>query len=140
ACCDHTCNNPMLNQMVVNLISLPGVMSPEMVEEFKIAVQKATGEILEEQVQQRKDLQKKLSQSLKQDESNKDKQKSRKQSRDSDKEASAKGKESKKVQGYKMEKMDKQDKTSKLSSSGVQWFASFFILCILGLFVLGAIR
>ncbi len=37
ACCDHTCNNPLLNQMVVSIISLPGVMSPEMVEKFKIA-------------------------------------------------------------------------------------------------------
>ena len=41
ACCDHTCNNPMLNQMTVNLISIPGVLSPEMAEKFKLAVEKA---------------------------------------------------------------------------------------------------
>ncbi|MDR2388058.1 MAG: cobaltochelatase subunit CobN, partial [Deltaproteobacteria bacterium] len=35
ACCDHTCNNPQFHQMVLNLLSIPGVMSPELVAEFK---------------------------------------------------------------------------------------------------------
>ncbi|MCG8619636.1 MAG: cobaltochelatase subunit CobN, partial [Desulfobacterales bacterium] len=38
ACCDHTCNNPLLNQMVVSILSIPGVLSPELVEQFKLAV------------------------------------------------------------------------------------------------------
>lgn len=41
ACCDHTCNNPLLHQMVVNLISVPGVMTPESVAKFQIAVERA---------------------------------------------------------------------------------------------------
>lgn len=60
ACCDHTCNNPFLNQMVVNIISLPGIMSPEMVEKFKLAIEQAMGKELAEQVETRKELQKKL--------------------------------------------------------------------------------
>ena len=43
ACCQHTCNNPALTQMVVNIISLPGMLSPELVNEFKAVMSKAVG-------------------------------------------------------------------------------------------------
>lgn len=41
ACCDHTCNNPLLHQMVVNLISMPGVLAPDLQMRFQAAVEKA---------------------------------------------------------------------------------------------------
>lgn len=56
ACCDHTCNNPVLNQMVVSIISIPGVLSPDIVEKFTIAIEKATGTPLDKQVQERHQL------------------------------------------------------------------------------------
>ncbi|MBW1794942.1 MAG: cobaltochelatase subunit CobN [Deltaproteobacteria bacterium] len=65
ACCDHTCNNPVLNQMVVNIISLPGVMSPEMVKKFKLAIEQAVGSALVQQVAERRNLQKRLNQGFK---------------------------------------------------------------------------
>ena len=36
-----------------------------------------------------------------------------------------------------MEDMDTKDETSELTSSGIQWTASLFILAIIGLFVWG---
>ncbi|MEA1968553.1 MAG: cobaltochelatase subunit CobN [Thermodesulfobacteriota bacterium] len=66
ACCEHTCNNPLLNQMVVNLISIPGVLPDKMVQEFKIAVEKATGKKLSNHVKERKELIKDIKKSFNQ--------------------------------------------------------------------------
>ncbi len=131
ACCDHTCNNPLLNQMVVNIISLPGVMSPEMVEEFKLALEQAMGKKLDQQVQDRQTLQAQLSQSLKDADQARDEQQTRKTEQGSKRED---------VKGYKMEEVASQDETSKLASSGVQWFATLGILVVVALFVAGGRR
>lgn len=56
ACCDHTCNNPMLNQMVVSIISISGVLSPELVAQFKLAVEKMAQKTIQDQVEQRQKL------------------------------------------------------------------------------------
>jgi len=53
ACCDHTCNNPLLHQMVVNILSLPGVISPEMAAAFRAAVEQSAGKDLDEEVRER---------------------------------------------------------------------------------------
>ena len=139
ACCHHTCNNPVLNQMVVNIISLPGVMSPEMVEKFKMAIEQAMGKILAEQVKARKDLQKKLNEGFTKRPQSVDKKVSR-ANPDQQKEISKKGAESKIVKGYKMEEIKAKDETTDISSSGVQWFASLFVIMIIGLAVYGAKR
>jgi cobaltochelatase CobN len=60
ACCDHTCNNPLLNQMVMNIISLPGVVAPEVAAQFKLAIEKVAAKPLKEQVAARKELLKEL--------------------------------------------------------------------------------
>jgi len=131
ACCDHTCNNPLLNQMVVNIISLPGVMSPEMVEEFKLALEQAMGEKLDQQVQDRQILQAQLSQSLKDADQGRDEQQTRKTGQGSKRED---------VKGYTMEEVTPRDEASKLTSSGVQWFATLGILVVVALFVVGGRR
>ena len=46
----------------------------------------------------------------------------------------------KSVEGYKMEEIQKNEETTDLSSSGVQWFASLFIVLIMGLAIIGAKR
>ncbi|MDY7037926.1 MAG: cobaltochelatase subunit CobN, partial [Thermodesulfobacteriota bacterium] len=139
ACCDHTCNNPLLNQMVVNIISLPGVMSPEMVERFRVAIEQAMGKVLAEQIMVRKELQKKLTEGFDK------KQKTIEQDRSSAgqnnrRDISKAGGESKMVEGYRMEEDKIKEEDTDLASSGVQWFASLFVILIIGLFVFGAKR
>ncbi|HPA13697.1 MAG TPA: cobaltochelatase subunit CobN [Desulfobacterales bacterium] len=137
ACCDHTCNNPMLNQMVVNIISVPGVLSPEIVEQFKLAVEKAAAKPLDNQVVDRKDLLTRLDAGL--GRMNPD-------TRPDDREnsageaPSADPENSKTVEGYKMEEIDTRDETTDLSSSGIQWAASLFVLLLIGLFFWGSRR
>lgn len=135
ACCDHTCNNPMLNQMVVNIISLPGVLSPEVVEKFKIAIEKAAAKSLDAQVNDRQELLAKLSDGL-----GKTNQKAQQEAGEKppNNKEKAKAVDTQSVEGYKMEEMDRQDETTDLSSSGIQWAASVFVLLLIGLFLWGS--
>jgi cobaltochelatase CobN len=138
ACCDHTCNNPLLNQMVVNIISLPGIMSPEMVEKFKLAIEQAMGKALAQQVANRKNLQKRLNQGFRKnplEPVSKISKTVRQQEANQ-----TPGKKTSSVEGYKMEELKSKDQTTELSSSGVEWFASLFIILIIGLFAFGAGR
>ena len=131
ACCDHTCNNPMLNQMVVNIISLPGVMSPALVKEFKLAVEKATGKPLEKQVEERARLKAALKESLKA--RPRDKAEAENKT-----DASREDPSQDQVKGYKLEDIKSDDDTSEISSSGVQWFAALFTMALIVLFAVGA--
>ncbi len=137
ACCDHTCNNPLLNQMVVNIISLPGVLSPEIVEKFKLAVEKAAAKSLDQQVAERKEMLAALNAGL--GKMNQDTQQEAEQKPTSQNRAAAPD-DSKAVEGYKMEAIDTQDETTDLSSSGIQWAASLFVLLLMGLFFWGSRR
>lgn len=137
ACCDHTCNNPMLNQMVVNIISLPGVLSPEMVKKFKLAVEKAAGKSLDKQVVERKNLLAKLNAGV--GKTNQNAQQEAQKTPDSQ-DRSVGPEDSKAVEGYKMEEVNTRDETTELSSSGIQWAASFFVLLLMGLFCWGSRR
>jgi len=138
ACCDHTCNNPLLNQMVVGIISLPGVATPKLVEEFKLAIERMAKKSLAKQVQSRLKLQKRLTAGF------------RKTSFKPSPKATpgkakktvplSKGKSLQRVKGYKMEEIKSKDKTTEVSSAGVQWTLSIFLLLIVGLFVYGVQR
>ena len=124
ACCDHTCNNPQLNQMVMNIISLPGVMSPELVAEFKLAVEKAGQKSLENMVTEREQLLQNLGE--------KRSSEMKPQSGPENSEAKTES-----VKGLKMEKIEDQAEKTSVSSSGVEWFAALFVLLILFFFYLG---
>lgn len=139
ACCDHTCNNPFLNQMVVSIISMPGVMSPEMVKKFKIAIEQAMGKSLDEQVRERKALQKKLNEGFNKKPQTSDPKASQTKA-PPEPQLSKESADNKNIEGYKMEEIKKNEETTDLSSSGVQWFASLFIVLIMGLAVVGAKR
>ena len=138
ACCDHTCNNPLLNQMVVGIISLPGVATPKLVEEFKLAIERMAKKSLAKQVQSRLKLQKRLTAGF------------RKTSFKPSPKATpgkakktvplSKGKSLQRVKGYKMEEIKSKDKTTEVSSAGVQWTLSIFLLLIVGLFIYGVQR
>ena len=138
ACCDHTCNNPMLNQMVVNIISLPGVLSPGMVEQFKLAIEKMAAASLEDQVAERKELLASLVAGTGRQEPESQQQDTREKSADQSRDTG--NKDSKTVEGYKMEAVQPRDDTTDLSTSGIQWAASLFVLLIISLFVWGGRR
>ncbi len=131
ACCDHTCNNPLLNQMVVSIISLPGVMSPEMVEKFKLAVEQAAQKSLDEQVSERKELQQQLTAPA---------QSTQQNGEQAEKTGNSGQESSQEIEGYKMDEMKSTDEATELSSSGVEWLAGLLVLAILALGVYGARR
>ncbi|MEW6138328.1 MAG: cobaltochelatase subunit CobN [Thermodesulfobacteriota bacterium] len=130
ACCDHTCNNPALNQMVVNIVSIPGVMSPELVEQFKLAVEKATKKSLDQQAEEMKQTQQMLAQGF-------EKQSQLQKPKEQEKSAEDQKKET--VDGYKMEEMDSRDDVSKLPSSGAQWYALVVVVVLLMLVGIGVV-
>ncbi|MBN1957936.1 MAG: cobaltochelatase subunit CobN, partial [Desulfuromonadales bacterium] len=129
ACCDHTCNNPALNQMVVNIASLPGVMSPELVEQFKIAIEKMAKKSLQQQVTERRQLQQQLTAGFERKQADAE---NRQVSESSEAQADAQeGAQNEDVTGYKMEEVTNEDKTTELTSSGVQWLASLSVIVLL---------
>ncbi|VFQ46785.1 cobaltochelatase subunit CobN [Desulfoluna butyratoxydans] len=143
ACCDHTCNNPLLNQMVVTLISMPGMLSPEMVEKFTLAMEEAVGTTLENQRAKQAALHDKVlaAASTKPgtaaDKSEVSETDHAKQEAAEKNEVAETGSGDRKVQGYKMEKIETREETTKLSSSGVMWYAAIFLLGFIGLFAWG---
>lgn len=159
ACCDHTCNNPLLNQMVYNILSVPGVLAPDLVERFKIAIEKANGKRLEDFVQERSQLLDALTQQrlvsaqkaadvspsrsadtasrIKDEQKPADTSKEQGQKGEAGaKQAEKPGKESENVKGYKMEEKRSEDKTTQLSSSGIQWWAS--VLAVLAVMLIAS--
>jgi cobaltochelatase CobN len=137
ACCDHTCNNPMLNQMVVSIISLPGVLAPEMVEQFKLAIEKAADKTLEQQAVERQQLLAELGA----DPGKRDRRAAGQNRRNAAPNESGKqGNDDQPVEGYKMEAMNASDDATELTSSGIQWVASLFVLGVVGLFFWGVRR
>ncbi|WDP91016.1 MAG: cobaltochelatase subunit CobN [Desulfobacter sp.] len=122
ACCDHTCNNPMLNQMVMSIISIPGVLSPEMAEQFKIAVEQAAQKSLEDQVKERQELLRQLSAPAKEAAPRK----------------TDNGAKQAEVEGFKMEKMNQADDRTQMTSSGMEWTALAGVVLIMALAAFGA--
>nr|WP_240194891.1 cobaltochelatase subunit CobN [Desulfobulbus rhabdoformis] len=148
ACCDHTCNNPMLNQMVVNIISMPGVLDPKIVEQFKLAIEQAAQKTLEEQTAERAELIVQLN-AAPAGEQKKEQEPEEKQSKEAqedqqqpkdDAQPSDEGTKAEKVEGYKMEEIKTTDDSTELSSSGIQWAASLFVVFVLALFIWGSRR
>ncbi|HKI50143.1 MAG TPA: hypothetical protein VKA69_12500, partial [Desulfobacteria bacterium] len=119
--------------------SMPGVMSPEMVEKFKIAIEQAAGKTLEQQVRDRKMLQKQLTEGFKKSPQTPNSGTSQTESVNKE-QPSKEMEDEKSIEGYKMEEIKKTEETTDLASSGVQWFASLFIVLIMGLAVIGARR
>lgn len=133
ACCDHTCNNPLLNQMVVSILSMPGVMNPKLVADFKIAIEQAAEKSLAEQVKERHDLQQQLTaKDIATTAPGKDAINPQQQEQSKD---GRQGQQQ--VEGYKMEKVKSQDQTTEVTSSGVEWLAGLFVLFLLGLVAWG---
>ncbi|AFM26014.1 cobaltochelatase subunit CobN [Desulfomonile tiedjei] len=130
ACCDHTCNNPMLNTMVMNIVSIPGVLSPEIVEKFRLAVEKAIKKTLDQQTTAMADIKQQVNEGFSKQAPAEAKEKQKKEADDKSKED---------VEGYKMEEVNSQDKTTELPSSGAQWYAIVFSAAVIVLVGIGMI-
>ncbi len=141
ACCDHTCNNPLLNQMVVSIISVPGLLSPEVVKKFKLAVEKAAQKSLDEQVRQRLELQARLTAPGENKNVKKPvRQNVRGERKDFKKGGARQPVAKREVEGYKMEEVKKVDQNQRPSSSGMEWLGLLAVGFFIVLFVLGAAR
>jgi iron complex outermembrane receptor protein len=138
ACCDHTCNNPLLNQMVVSIISLPGVLSPEIVEQFKLAVEQAAGRKLKDQVQAHRQLQQTLQAGFNREREASRRTEAEPEARREEPGEKSPGADERVVEGYRMKEMKTAADRTEVSTSGVQWFASLFILFVIALFMVGA--
>ncbi|HDS16506.1 MAG TPA: cobaltochelatase subunit CobN [Proteobacteria bacterium] len=149
ACCDHTCNNPQLNQMVANIISLPGVVAPEVAVQFKLAIEKMAAKPLAEQVADREKLLRELSAAsgveaakarAAEAKASDQKTSERKASEVKADAAPQPDDAAETVKGYKMEDIKTADQDTQMSSSGIQWAASLFIMLLLLLFFIGSRR
>ncbi len=122
ACCHHTCNNPALNQMVANIISLPGVLSPELVNQFQAVISKALGMDLEEAVDKRKALQENLAQVTK-------------EIQQEEKIVKGKKPDKEKIEGYEM--VEEKPEDTKITVSGSSWVVMAIVIGLLSLLVIG---
>ncbi len=136
ACCDHTCNNPLLNQMVVSIISIPGVLSPDLVAQFKLAVEQMAKQPLDEQVSERKVLLEQLAAPA--SEKKKPTPSDASQSNKALAEKSDQPDNLDVVEGYKMENIKKNEDTTQMTSSGIEWMAILAVFAIMGLAAFGA--
>lgn len=121
ACCDHTCNNPLLNQMVMNLISVPGVMSPDAVTQFKVAVERAVAQTMEEQAREQRIQRAGIL-----------------QKQTDVPRSSGQGQDPQIVQGYKMQ--ESRDEETRMSSSGIRWLSILTLTGLILLFLAGTRR
>lgn len=137
ACCDHTCNNPLLNQMVVNLISMPGVLSPELVMKFQAAVEKAAAKTLDAQVRERRELRQKLAESFAATGNGRRKEVS--SPAEASRESAPQQQDAVPVKGFRM-KPEKAAEHTALSSSGLKWTILAAVFALLAVFAWGASR
>lgn len=114
--------------MVVSIISIPGVLSPEMADRFRLAMEQALKKSLDRQATDVVAVKKQVDEGFNREARPEAK---KEQEREAD------GKSEANVEGYKMEEVDSQDKTTELPSSGAQWYALLFATALLGLVAIG---
>ena len=120
ACCEHTCNNAMLQKFVTNIISLYGLLTPKELEQFKMVVAKAVGKTQAEHEAEHAKIREGLKETVE----------------EIQQEETVKAeKEGKPLKGFEMveEKMEE----TKVTSSGSSWMVMAIVIIILGLVLLG---
>ena len=137
ACCDHTCNNPLLNQMVVSLISMPGVLSPEMTLKFKLAVEKAGGAKLEKLVRDHQTKMQAAKSGFRPDTRKHSEAESRKKEQTGGSQTLSRQQP---VRGFRMKEQTKSADETSVSSSGLQWTILAAVIGLILIFSLGAFR
>ncbi|MDR1040044.1 MAG: cobaltochelatase subunit CobN [Deltaproteobacteria bacterium] len=141
ACCDHTCNNPQLNQMVLNAVSLPGVMAPELAAEFRLAVEQAAKKTLEEQLADAERTIRDLGDRRAELDSNPPTPElppdPRAEAREAPAEDAEEAPDAENVRGLKMENVSEPAEDTSMSSSGIEWTLSAVVLALLAVFFIG---
>ncbi|MPN30018.1 hypothetical protein SDC9_177475 [bioreactor metagenome] len=150
ACCDHTCNNPLLNQMVVSLVSMPGVLSPEQVMKFKVAVERAAAKNLDEQVRERRELQKTLAESFAAEAGKTSGKPSTpppgepppqpSQPQPQQQASAPERGDGQTVKGFRMKDANANADRTELASSGLQWTVLAAVFGLIAVFALGCLR
>ncbi len=120
ACCEHTCNNPMLQQFVTNIISLYGLLTPKQLEQFKMVMAKATGATQKENEAKYKKRRNNLTKVIK------NIQKEESVSAETGK---------KKIEGFEMAEEKPED--TKMTSSGSEWMVMVIAAGFLALLLIG---
>ncbi|MDR3264784.1 MAG: hypothetical protein LBT15_02115 [Synergistaceae bacterium] len=115
----------------MNIVSIPGLMSPELAAEFRLAVERAGQSSLEAMTEKRQNLLKNLGDRPRPSENQQSEATESNPDPDSEQES---------VRGLKMEKIEEPAEKTSISSSGVEWFASLFVLAMLALFFAGLRR
>ena len=120
ACCEHTCNNPMLQQFVANIISLNGLLTPQQLDQFKMVIAKATGRTQEENEAARQKIQESLKKTV----------------QEIQKEENVKAKtDGKKIEGFEM--VDEKPEDTKVTASGSEWMVMAIAVGLLALLFIG---
>ena len=120
ACCEHTCNNPMLQQFVTNIISLSGLLTPQQLDQFKMVMAKATGRSRAENEAARQKVRESLKKSI----------------QEIQKEERVKAKtEGKKIEGFEM--VDEKPEDTKVTASGSEWMVMVVAVGLLALLFTG---
>ena len=115
-----------------SLLSIPGVVSPEVLEAFSLAMEQAAGKSLDLQEELRREQVAQLQITPVAAQAGQ---------KDQPVEASADSDTTEKeVEGLKMEKLTTNDTTTRLTSSGVEWLAGLVVLVLVGILALGARR
>ncbi len=120
ACCEHTCNNPMLQQFVANVISLFGLLTPEQLDQFKMVLSKATGKGQEQNEADMKRLQSSLAKTIKEIQKNEDPKAHE---------------EGKRIEGFEM--VEEKGEEPKIAASGASWVVMAIVVSLLALLFLG---
>ena len=120
ACCEHTCNNPMLQQFVTNIISMFGLLTPKQMDQFKMILAKATGRTQEENEAESKRARESLTKVIE----------------EIQKEESIKAEtEGKKIEGFEM--VEEKTEDTKITASGSSWVVMAFVVGFLTLLFVG---
>ncbi len=123
ACCEHTCNNPMFQQYVTNVLSLYGLLSSKQLDQFKMILAKATGKNQEELIKDYKKMRASLAKTVEKIQI----------------EENVKAKTTgNKVEGFEMVE-EKVEKTETVSS-GSSWVVICIVLFLIFLFLIGIKR
>lgn len=120
ACCEHTCNNPMLQQFVTNIISLFGLLTPQQLDQFKMVLAKATGRTQKENEAESKRARENLTKVIKEIQ------------KEENVKAETKGQ---KIEGFEM--IEEKTEDTKLTASGSSWVVMAVVVGFLALLFVG---
>ena len=139
ACCDHTCNNPMLNQMVVQLVSIPGGLPSDVVQQFRLTVEKAIGRTLDDAEKVQREVKQQLAQGFSSKPQPSAQQETEAKETRSE-QAKSQDAEAVPVKGFKLTQQTQSQDDAQIPASGLEWKILLAIIAIIAVIGIGVIR